>query len=155
MTKPKSEKVSFWTDEKDTELRRLLGEKKTSSQAGRALGASRNAVVGRAHRLGIKIISGAKNGLVNQAQERRLVHKKKIKAQAEAKVEPAVIHAVRREDERPEQTGRRTVAFSKLQPAQCKWIVDTKPYAQRCCGAKRRANSPYCAEHHAIAHYRY
>lgn len=40
-----------WTPAKDAELRRMIAESKSASQAGAALGVSRNAAIGRAHRL--------------------------------------------------------------------------------------------------------
>jgi hypothetical protein len=158
MTEPKSEKVSFWTDAKDAELRRLLGEGKTSTEAGMALSTSKNSVIGRASRIGAKLKTPPnfpRSRVVAAPKPKRGIRWGKAKPKPDAKVETVVIHAVRRENEKPEETGRRTVAFAALKPAHCKWIVDTKPYAQRCCGAKRRADSPYCAEHHAKAHYRY
>jgi hypothetical protein len=148
--------TTFWTDEKDAELRRLLNEGKTSTEAGMALGTSKNSVIGRAGRIGAKFKTPPnfpRNKVVVAKKPKRGIKWEKAKPKPDT---PVHVHsAIRREDEVPEGTGRRTVAFSKLKPAHCKWIVDTKPYAQRCCGAKRRADSPYCAEHHAIAHYRY
>lgn len=42
-----------WTAERDAELRRLLAAGRSGSQVGEALGVSRNAIIGRATRLGI------------------------------------------------------------------------------------------------------
>jgi len=43
-----------WTDDRVEELKRLWGEGLTTGEIGKALGVSKNAVVGKAHRLGLK-----------------------------------------------------------------------------------------------------
>ena len=43
-----------WTDERVQELRRLWSDGLTTGEIGKALGVSKNAVVGKAHRLGLK-----------------------------------------------------------------------------------------------------
>jgi len=43
-----------WTDERVEELKRLWGEGLTTGEIGKALEVSKNAVVGKAHRLGLK-----------------------------------------------------------------------------------------------------
>lgn len=43
-----------WTDERVEELKRLWGEGLTTGEIGKTLGVSKNAVVGKAHRLGLK-----------------------------------------------------------------------------------------------------
>ena len=56
-----------WTDEKVAKLKELWGKGSTASQIAEILGGvSRNAVIGKAHRLNLsgKII--AKKGLINQ-----------------------------------------------------------------------------------------
>lgn len=42
-----------WTDEQVEELKRLWNEGLTTGDIGKALGVSKNAVVGKAHRLGL------------------------------------------------------------------------------------------------------
>lgn len=44
-------KEPFWTDDKIAEMRRLAAEGHSSSQMGAVLGCSRNAVIGKMHRL--------------------------------------------------------------------------------------------------------
>lgn len=46
--------TDVWTDERVEELKRLWGEGLTTGEIGKALGVSKNAVVGKAHRLGLK-----------------------------------------------------------------------------------------------------
>lgn len=43
-----------WTDERVQDLKRLWSEGLTTGEIGKALGVSKNAVVGKAHRLGLK-----------------------------------------------------------------------------------------------------
>ena len=42
-----------WTDDQVEELKRLWNEGLTTGEIGKALGVSKNAVVGKAHRLGL------------------------------------------------------------------------------------------------------
>jgi GcrA cell cycle regulator len=44
----------MWTDEKITRLKKLWSEGLTTGEIGKRLGVSKNAVVGKAHRLGLK-----------------------------------------------------------------------------------------------------
>lgn len=39
-----------WTDEQDTQAAKLWNEGRTATEVGRAIGKSRNAVIGRVHR---------------------------------------------------------------------------------------------------------
>lgn len=48
----------FWTDEKIAEMHRLVGQGFSASQIGRKLGCSRNAVIGKLHR--VKVRAGIK-----------------------------------------------------------------------------------------------
>ena len=45
--------VNVWTDERLDELKRLWAEGLSISQIGEALGVSRNAIAGKAHRMGL------------------------------------------------------------------------------------------------------
>ncbi len=49
-----SRNADFWTEERDNVIRNMFAERKTAAQTAEALGVSRNAVLGRAHRLTIK-----------------------------------------------------------------------------------------------------
>ncbi|MBT7292761.1 MAG: GcrA cell cycle regulator, partial [Rhodospirillaceae bacterium] len=45
--------MSTWTPERIAEITRLWGEGLTTAEIGKVVGVSKNAVVGKAHRLGL------------------------------------------------------------------------------------------------------
>ncbi len=120
-----------WTEEKVETLRRLWGSGMTAAQIAEKLGegVSRNAVIGKAHRLGLSA-GGAKNA------------KPKPRKKAAEKAKPAATktRAGKKSDELPWQR-------------RCQW-----PHGHpgepdfHFCGAEAVAGRPYCAEHCAIAY---
>lgn len=140
-----------WTDERVEELRKLFWEGFSASQiASRLGGITRNSVIGKLNRLGLK------RGHSNLS---RSAHKK----------------VERKRRERPQRKpGRRTVKLSPLfdllceplpeepaddiatttvlerQPNQCGWPIG-EPAEMKCCGAEVVPHlpygSPYCRKH--------
>lgn len=49
-----SENQNFWTEERDEIIRSMFPQQKTAAEVAEVLGVSRNAVLGRAHRLNVK-----------------------------------------------------------------------------------------------------
>ncbi len=71
-----------WTEEKVNKLRELWGKGKTASQiAGIIGGISRNAVIGKAHRLNLSAKIKSKNGI----QESKLNSEKQIQSKSQSK----------------------------------------------------------------------
>ena len=52
--KPKNDAVSFWTEQRDAELRILLADGKSAREAAEKIGCTRNACIGRSRRLDIR-----------------------------------------------------------------------------------------------------
>lgn len=61
----------FWTDERDAQLRACAAEGLSARQAGARLGTTRNAILGRAHRLGDVKFDGKAEPRPRKAKERR------------------------------------------------------------------------------------
>ena len=120
-----------WTEEQIEELKRLWNEGLSTAEIGRSLNVSKNAVVGKSHRLGLKPrpspIAGKKNDGVAA----------KKKPVAAVKQKP------------PE----RIVDVIDLGPNMCRWpFGDPGDSDFHFCGKQSVVGKPYCADHCAIAY---
>lgn len=128
-----------WTDDRVTLLKQLWGEGKTAAEIAKVLGdgITRNAVIGKAHRL--KLSSRLSPIQQNTA-------KKPVKS--EASVPRLVKPAIRL----PEFKGR-GVKMTDLGARDCRWPSgDPREENFSFCGCESIAGLPYC-EHHAAAAY--
>lgn len=124
-----------WTDERIEELKALWAEGLTTGEIGKRLGVSKNAVVGKAHRLGLK---GRPSPIKRPgaATPTAAAPKPARPKPAEAKQPPAKIRSV-----------------VDLSAHTCRWpIGDPKEATFHFCGAPCIPGKPYCAEHAAIAY---
>lgn len=133
-----------WTREADDYLKAHRGSL-SSSQIGKHLGCSRNAVVGRAHRLKLDPLPrGGDWRIVNTP---RRVKAKKPKAVKPEKVLPPP----RINDAQIPLDQRKTLI--ELEEHHCRWPVgDPREPGFFFCGAAKMEDSAYCAGHHAVAH---
>lgn len=132
----------FWTDEMDRILREMAGTPGIScSQIAGALTylgceVSRNAVIGRATRLGIKTQQ-------NRA-ERKIKHDPKPRVRTPDAPPPML----RIDSSEP----HRLKALIELEPHECRWPIggwpDTTPVLF--CAKPRCEASPYCPGHHNL-----
>jgi len=114
-----------WTEERIELLEALWGEGLTTGEIGKRLGVSKNAVVGKAHRLGLK---GRPSPIKRTAQGRQ---------QAAKPAEPE--HKIR--------------SVVDLQANACRWpIGDPREPGFHFCGRPALPGKPYCAEHAALAY---
>ncbi len=114
-----------WNDEKINRLKRLWQEGLTTGEIGKRLGVSKNAVVGKAHRLELK---GRPSPI-----------KRPTRAAAETTTKKA-----------PEV---RVFTLTDLSSQTCRWpIGDPKHEDFRFCGKPVIAGKPYCGEHCATAY---
>jgi GcrA cell cycle regulator len=112
-----------WNDDKITRLKKLWQEGLTTGEIGKRLGVSKNAVVGKAHRLGLK---GRPSPI-----------KRPTRATPEPKKQPEV----------------RVFTLTDLSSQTCRWpIGDPKHEDFRFCGKPVYAGKPYCGEHCATAY---
>jgi GcrA cell cycle regulator len=125
-----------WTEERVGLLRQLWGSGKSASEIADLLGGiSRNAVIGKAHRLDL---SGRPSPI-------------RRKDESEGKAAPAAEAAPPPKPE-PEAPPAGASILS-LTERMCKWpIGDPRDKGFHFCGKGTHANFPYCAEHAAIAY---
>jgi hypothetical protein len=143
----------FWTEERVTQLKQLASEH-SASEIGAILGCGRNAVIGKCHRMGIKlrarIVSPGHNGFCSPrprkrgAKVRRTTYKRKpptefVSAANEGAPEPL------------------NIPFTERGLLQCSWILGTETQlagVANCCGLPAiDPGQPWC-EHHARFVYR-
>lgn len=135
-----------WTDEQVEELKHLWDKGLTTGEIGKALGVSKNAVVGKAHRLGLNsrpspIRRGEdENTAGTNTPARQPSEKKKAAKPAPGK-------------KAAEKEKKKLFTVNDLTSSSCRWpIGDPKDEDFHFCGKEALPDKPYCAEHAAIAY---
>lgn len=139
-----------WTDERVETLKKLWLDGLSASQIAKALGGgvTRNAVIGKVHRLGL-------SGRASPSQPQRPVFKaprppKPVPVAPVRRVEAAVPQAVGMM-RLCEEVGSATVLT--LGAHMCKWpIGDPATDAFSFCGRRMGAGGPYCSDHARLAY---
>ncbi len=126
----------MWTDELIEQLKTLWADGLTTGDIGKRLGISKNAVVGKAHRLGLK---GRPSPIKRDTAGEGGVAGEVAKPKPKAKAKP------------PEPKKIRSLV--DLSANTCRWpIGDPKEAGFHFCGGNAMSGKPYCAEHAAIAY---
>lgn len=139
-----------WTDEKVDLLKQLWAEGRTCSYiADRIGGVSRNAVIGKVHRIGLA-------GRIVKSTDKTKVRMGGPKPPKKMKVKPAPergqkailaelpVEPLPAEDIPPEKL----VAFADLEESHCRWIYgDTRSGTHGFCGANKVIGLSYCERH--------
>ena len=128
-----------WTDERVALLRKLWGEGKTAAEIASALGnVTRNAVIGKAHRLKL-------SNRVSPIQQ----NAKKPAAPVKAESKPSSRKVVIREQD----IKIKGVPMTELTQRMCRWpIGDPKEADFKFCGSSSVAGLPYCDGHSKMAY---
>ncbi len=137
-----------WTDERIERLKTMWAEGLSASQIARSLGeVTRNAVIGKVHRLGL-------SGRVAPAA--RVERPRPVSAPPPRPVAPRVAPAMRAEPvqiESYEPMPETAVTVLDLSASVCKWpIGDPTDPAFRFCGRRAGTGSPYCEAHARLAY---
>ncbi|WP_026873860.1 GcrA family cell cycle regulator [Inquilinus limosus] len=132
-----------WTEERVAQLRQLWGNGKSASEIAEILGGvSRNAVIGKAHRLEL---SGRPSPIKRKEGEEEEA------ATVAAEAAPPAVQKVPAKPEPERRSGGATIL--NLTERMCKWpIGDPRDKDFHFCGKASHGNLPYCAEHAAIAY---
>jgi GcrA cell cycle regulator len=133
-----------WTDERISELARLWDTGQSASAIGRILGVSKNAVVGKAHRMRL----ASRPSPIRQ--ERRAPSRRRIPILTKPldKSAPAVAAPII--EPAPEPRPR---AGKDQRGAKCLWpIGDPRQSEFHFCDASAIEGKPYCADHCARAY---
>lgn len=146
-----------WTDEMDEKLKTLVQVRHSSAEIGDAMGKTRNAIIGRCHRLGLKLL-GKRRG-THKARPRVIKQEVARKVVAVPRVEavPAVRRAATFDLVETFGSGAAAHALSTMSPLAaalvlskrgCKYPLDDGGM----CGTVAVDLRSYCEEHHALTH---
>ncbi len=148
-----------WTEERVSILKKLWGEGHTAAEIAKQLGGvTRNAVIGKAHRLKLSnrvspIQQNKKPANSNKSTERKIQAEK-----AKVLATPAQQSATRKSvanpvvEEKPARAGD-LYSLMDLQPRMCRWPSgDPKEEEFGFCGHRTMPGLPYCEEHAKAAY---
>ena len=129
-----------WTDERVALLKRLWGEGRTAAEIAKELGGvTRNAVIGKAHRLKLS----NRVSPIQQNSKKPVVKAVEEKPKAAKLIKPPMREEIR-------EGG---VTMAELTPRMCRWPMgDPKSPDFRFCGCQAEPGMPYCEEHAKIAY---
>ena len=130
-----------WTDEKVEKLKELWTKGHTASQIAKALGdTTRNAVIGKAHRLNLEARAPSKNSGLPSSRDNRQVKRSPAPTSRKAKFQSILLDK-NFEPENPK-------SLEDLTESTCKWPIghpnEEKFYF---CGRKPEGDFPYCKLH--------
>lgn len=141
-----------WTDDRVEELKKLWAEGLSASQIAKKIGGvTRNAVIGKVHRLGLsgRAAPSRPSSRPARAPKPRVAAPVKAKAPVVRKImEPAI------EAPAPERLPNGEFAtVLTLKDSMCKWpIGDPSSGDFRFCGHRSKAGDAYCEAHAQIAY---
>lgn len=152
--------MSVWTEDRIAKLKqRWLDGLSTQSIADElGSGISKNAVIGKIHRLGLADKGGARERAPRAERQRRegtSSPRRTISKAAPSSLFPPRRHEVEPETdfELPETTHLGRDAVVGLVAQSCRWpIGDPRSEDFRFCGCSSSSDSPYCAHHRRLAY---
>ncbi len=129
-----------WSDERVALLKKMWGEGKTAAEIAKELGGvTRNAVIGKAHRV----------KLSNRLSPIQQTTKKPVAKVVEEKQPPRKIA----NDPPIADLDIEGVSLAELKDKMCRWpIGDPRDDDFRFCGCQSVAGLPYCGEHAKVAY---
>jgi GcrA cell cycle regulator len=130
-----------WGKALDASLRAHWGEGHTAAVIASLMGVSRNAVIGRAHRL--KLAKREKRKRISPATTRR-------PQRPHIPKKPSAPRFIRREP--MIAPGSLDLTIMQLEPHQCRWITSGAGTDAFYCGHSAAKPHGYCEAHHAIAY---
>ena len=130
-----------WTDEKVEKLKELWTKGHTASQIAAALGdTTRNAVIGKAHRLNLEARAPSKHSRASVSRENKQIRRGPAPTSRKAKFQSILLDK-NFEPENPK-------SLEELTDTTCKWPIghpnEEKFYF---CGRKPEGEFPYCKLH--------
>ncbi len=134
-----------WTDDRIERLKQMWTEGMSASQIARALGdVTRNAVIGKVHRLGLSGRAAAPR--VERPRPQPQQPRPQTQRVAAMRAEPVA-------EEPLEPMPENAVTVVDLNASVCRWPLGDPSTAEfRFCGRKAKPGSPYCEAHVRLAY---
>lgn len=134
-----------WTDDRVALLKKLWGEGKTAAEIAKELGGvTRNAVIGKAHRLKL-------SNRVSPIQQNK--KPAPVKTPANTQSPPATSAKKKAQLVREADDKRTRIPLTALQNGECRWpLGDPREKNFGFCGAEGLPGLPYCLEHSQSAY---
>lgn len=144
-----------WTDESVEELRRLWDKGLTANEIAKKLGVTKNAIVGKVHRLCLKArpspIKTKSEGEVVQPAVATQESVVETEVAEEVVAEPINVTVTEPITKKHDSFGH--VRLVDLDSHTCRWpLGDPRDEDFGFCGKKVRAGQTYCDEHSAVAY---
>lgn len=137
-----------WSDERTSTLKKLWADGFTASQIAKQIGGvSRNAVIGKVHRLGL---AGRKSPETHSARRQKAAAKR-----AFVRIPRNIIRPLKRETLAIEQALIRALPALGGHVAEtygCKFIPGDPATDPRCCGRQPLIGSAWCVQHHRLVY---
>jgi GcrA cell cycle regulator len=149
-----------WTPEQISDLTRLWGEGLTTAEIGKRLGISKNAVVGKAHRLHLP----ARPSPIKRTGPRPQVYRPSTPRQPSAPRAPSAPREPRVATQAAQtsaaalralanQPSAKRLPMMALSASTCRWPIGDPGDAEfHFCGERSLDGKPYCSSHAAIAY---
>lgn len=138
-----------WTRERTEILKKLWAEGLSASQiANRLGGVTRNAVIGRVHRIGLP-------GRAKSTRPKSRKRKRHHSPPSQPMPVPSGQSTAGAPSKKSYTTWRRNEAVTliELKPHHCRWPVgEMTGERQKFCGQQSEAGAPYCGHHDSIAY---
>lgn len=142
--------VGIWTKENIEILRSMWGAHLTKDIAAKIPGATKNAVIGKAHRLGLHRLNDEHSKFCTQ-----LALKKKFPRKKKKTIRKPSVNGISIADEQPRiDKCDKHLSMESLRPHHCRWPMwaDNGAVREKLYCGKRKGAGSYCAEHHALAY---
>lgn len=139
-----------WTDDRVSVLKKLWGEGRTAAEIAKELGGvTRNAVIGKAHRLKLSNrVSPIQQN--NKKPVQKVVERKEVERET---VQQNVTVFVPSEKPKIRASQARLQSLLDLKPRACRWPVgDPKEEGFGFCGCDAIPGLPYCGDHAKLAY---
>ena len=138
----------LWTPDQDDMLAALVESGASARQIGATMGKTRNSIIGRVHRLGLKLKQAANSKGertprkprvpgVPKSQPRKPVSVPHLAFVAAPKVDPSI------------PVVPRLVSLMNLQAHECRWVAEGVGENALFCGHDRQGTSSWCPHHRA------
>ena len=142
-----------WPPEKIEALKRYWADGLTCSEIGNRIGKTRNAVIGKATRLGLPRRAASPAGRTALTRRQHKIMPKARNKPFNFADKPSPISAIIRDGipiPDPKETDVARIAFVDLEAKHCRFIATKEPagpYEPQFCGADRVPGTSYCEDH--------